>query len=236
MKALSTLLIYLCVFNFKAYSNFSNDFMNVVFAFNPILKTKVAKENFVRQTSVGTLYANYYDSEMNNQLIYIGATAAWSPYRIDLSEKKEVFVNANLGASSYAYHSWVVMQTLVSFWIENESEKIYKVKTPDFIEKDFIIFTEAMRYLDQSVVFDVTKKADYYYSEFGYARDLRLSMFDLHQLWKRSKKLFYKKIRRRAQLLKRRVITVSDYLQRDDLTKDQVDAALRVKEIWESIQ
>lgn len=191
---------------------------------NPNHRLTIAKENAVKQTSVGLDAAEAYEARTGNaQLLYGATNNVFETVKID--GQLRLRFNINLNASSFEYLSWIVMAGLVDYNIQAMVRQDFKTSLPQFIETDFFVFSAAMEYYEETG-FPAGGAVDYANDpNFSYARDQMLSLSKLQQLWRSNRPAFFETLVLRRKKLDGRVITLESYLQRTDLSRREREAA-----------
>tara|TARA_R110002049_G_scaffold6705_2_gene41571 strand:- start:698 stop:1387 length:690 start_codon:yes stop_codon:yes gene_type:complete len=198
---------------------------------NPNHRLTVAKENAVKQTSIGMDAAQTYEYRSNNALMTLGDTPAAFFTRL-VGGKLELSFNSQLGAASFEYLSWIVMAGLVDYNLQAIVVQDFKTSLPRFIEQDLLVFSAAMEYYDE-IGFSTQGDIDYAnHPRFSYARDQMLSLTKFHDLWKSNKTAFYEYLVLRRKKLDGNVLSIESYLQRTNLTRSQRSAAEFLEQLF----
>ncbi len=198
---------------------------------NPNHKLNVAKENAVKQTSVGMDAAQTYEYRSENALMTFDNTPAPFFTRL-VGGKLELSFNSNLGAASFEYLSWIVMAGLVDFNLQAIVVQDFKTSLPRFIETDLFVFSAAMEYY-QEIGYAAGGDIDYAnHPRFSYARDQMLSLSKLQNLWLNNKPAFFEHLVLRRKILDGSVLSIESYLQRTNLTRSQRNAAEFLEQLY----
>lgn len=198
------------------------------FAVNPHYKILRAKENFVKTTQLGKLYAGFYEEVHGPELILFDSIKT-EHETFKRRGKKVLRMNWALHASSHEYLSWILFMGLVRYNLEN---KLNNTKLPHMIEMDYVIFKKSMEYLDQSG-FVISDDMDYAnHPRFNFGRNRLLSITLFYDLWLSNERRFLKSVWVRRQKLDGKVLSVLDYLKRRNLKPQQRLAAEKLKDLW----
>ena len=191
---------------------------------NPNHRLTVAKENAVKQTSVGLDAAQTYEARTNNaQLLYGAESNVFETVKIDGDYRLRF--NINLNSSSFEYLSWIVMAGLVDYNLEVLVRDNFNVSLPKFVETDFFVFSAAMEYYEETG-FAAGGDIDYAnHPRFDFARKQMLSLGQMQKLWRTNKPAFYEHLVLRRKRLDGKVVTLESYLDRTDLTRAEREAA-----------
>lgn len=198
---------------------------------NPNHRLTIAKENAVKQTSVGLDAAEAYEARTNNaQLLYGATDKVFETVKID--GQWRLRFNLNLNSSSFEYLSWIVMAGLVDYNIQTLVRQDFGVKLPHFIETDFFVFAASMEYYEETG-FASGGAIDYAnHPSFNYAREQMLSLSKMQQLWRNDRPAFFENLVLRRKKLDGSVTTLESYLQRTDLTRRQREAAQMLEQLY----
>lgn len=200
-----------------------------IWSANPSFKNTIAKENYVRQTNIGSLYIDTYEADFGNALIVFGANQL--PYEIQSSHLgKEIKMNIELNSAPIEFHSWVLFQAFVA----SSLEKRIGGDLSFLAEWDLIVLSESMKYLSQAI-FKVTPSIDYSaHPRFEFAKNHKLFIVDFYRTWRVSKPGFYALVEKRKRELSGSWLTVDEFIQRSP-NHSQKRMALNLKKIWQEL-
>lgn len=198
---------------------------------NPNQRLTIAKENAVKQTSIGIDAAEAYEARTNNATLLYGATDQVFENLI-IDGQLRLRFNIELNSSSFEYLSWIVMAGLVDHGIEALVLEAFNIKLPRFIETDFFVFSAAMEYY-QETGFSSQGDIDYAnHPRFNYAREQMLSLSKMQGLWQSNRPAFFEHLVLRRKKLDGSILSIESYLQRTDLSRAERQAAQLLEQMF----
>ncbi|MBH47708.1 MAG: hypothetical protein CME71_06020 [Halobacteriovorax sp.] len=198
---------------------------------NPNHRLLIAKENAVKQTSIGMDAAESYEARTNNAALLYGSDKKVFE-SVKVNRQLRLQFNIQLNSASFEYLSWIVMAGLVDFSVESLVVDGFKTDLPHFIERDFFVYAAAMEYYEETG-FSAAGDIDYAnHPQFSFARDQMLPLAKMLNLWRTNRPAFFEHLVLRRKKLDGGVLSIEAYLQRTDLSRKQREAALMLEQMF----